>query len=69
MASRNKKQTPGVYQRLNKTTQLHEERQNRSLRRKRKAAARKAPGEARKLYKEYLTHRTIKASRLYETQD
>lgn len=66
--SRWTKQVPGLYQRVNHETQLQEERQNRALRRKRLAIARKVPGEYRTLTKLNRMHQSIKASRLYETK-
>lgn len=68
MANKNKKQTPGLYSRLNSVTQLMEERSNRALRRRNFARARKMPGETRNAYKANKPLRNIKASRLYEAK-
>ena len=66
MASKNKKQAPGIYQRWSTLEQKYEQRANRALRRKDAARTRRFNSKKRAEYRYNLKHYTTKASRLFE---
>ncbi len=65
MASKNTKQTPGLYMRLNTKTQELEQRQNRALRRKLASRARKSDPALKAMWKANRAAQTVLASRMY----
>ena len=63
--SRHKKQSVGVYSRLNANSQEYEQRENRALRRRNKALRRKSNLKAKQAYRKHLETISGLASRIY----